>query len=430
MSRPRWDLGHRVAIRRARSLPTAGFASTIRASWRRLHGHIESRVCSTEDTETRRFQKVLVVVVASVGSLATLFNALSLFRADLDAAAWAYVASAVYLLAGVVALLAWPRRYVAVTFVILLDVLIFPALAQVLSGGMASGLYALPWAVFAPLGAALALGGRHAYAHLLLLVATILAVSALEPFAARIGPPVDAAEVLWFNSGSLLSLGAIAGATSLYLLRQVERFRMKADSLLLNVLPDSIAARLKAEEENIADRYESVTVLFADLVGFTPVASGADPEEVVEMLDAIFSDFDELARIHGVEKIKTIGDSYMAAAGIPEAREDHTAAVIDFAVGMLAAVKSRTGLDGQPLRLRIGINTGPVVGGIIGRDRFIFDLWGDTVNMASRMESNGVIDRIQVTEAVREMVGGRYQFQPRGPIEVKGKGLTVTYLLV
>jgi len=401
----------------------------VQSQWRHLYRRIESRVVVEGDSETRRFQKVLVVVVASIGSIATLFNALALFRAGLESAGWAYVASAVFLLAGAVAILVWPHRYVVITFALLVDVLVFPGAAQVLSGGLASGLYALPWTIFAPLGAVLALGGRHALIHLGLFVVTVMGVAALDPLARSVAPRVSPGAIASFNVPSLLSLGAIAGATSLYLLRQVDRFRIQADSLLLNVLPASIAARLKEEKTTIADRFEAVTVLFADIVGFTPLSSGADPEMVVDMLNSIFSEFDDLARAHRIEKIKTIGDSYMAAAGLPEPRDDHTVAAIEFALDMLEVVKSKTGLDGRPLRLRIGIHTGPVVAGVIGLDRFIYDLWGDTVNMASRMESNGVNDRIQVTRAVFDEIGDRYRFEPREPIDIKGKGMTVTYLL-
>lgn len=401
----------------------------MRSWWRHVYRKIESRVVVEGDSETRRFQKVLVVVVASIGSIATLFNALALFRAGLGPAGWAYVASAVFLLAGAVALLVWPYRYVVITFALLVDVLVFPAVVQVFSGGLASGLYALPWTIFAPLGAVLALGVRHAIVHLGLFVVTVMGVAALDPFARNFAPQVTPEAIASFNVPSLLSLGAIAGATSLYLLRQVDRFRVEADSLLLNVLPASIAARLKEEKATIADRFEAVTVLFADIVGFTPLSSGAEPEVVVDMLNSIFSTFDDLAREHGIEKIKTIGDSYMAAAGLLEPRDDHAVAAIEFALDLLEVVQSKAGLEGRPLRLRIGINTGPVVAGVIGHDRFIYDLWGDTVNMASRMESNGVNDRIQVTRAVVDELGDHYRFEPREPIDIKGKGMTVTYLL-
>jgi guanylate cyclase len=369
------------------------------------------------------------VVVAFIGSISTLFNAVPLFGGGLDSIGWSYIASAVFIFAGALALLVKPAAYVPIAFVLLLDVLIFTAIAQVLSGGLSSGLYALPWTIFAPLGAALALGSRHALSQLGLFTVTLVVVAVLEPFSRELATPIDPRVLISFNVPSLLSLGVMAGASALYLIRQVERFRGRADGLLLNVLPRSIAARLKSGEYPIADRVDSVTVLFADIVGFTPLSSGADPGEIVEMLNQVFSDFDVLAKKHGIEKIKTIGDSYMAVSGLSVARGDHARAMIDFAVEMLDGVENRVGLDGRPIRLRIGINTGPVVAGVIGRDRFIYDLWGDTVNVASRMESHGIADRILVTRAVKESVGDAYRFEERPPIEIKGKGLTVTYAL-
>ena len=371
-----------------------------------------------------------MVVVGLFGSAMTLFNAVPLFQGGLEDMAWAYLGSSVYILALALAILAWPRAYAPLAFLLLADVLIFPPIAQVLSGGFGSGMVLMPWTLLAPLGAALALGARAALAHLGLFAVTVVVVAVLEPFSRSIAPEIGSDVLQSFNVPSLLSLGMIAAASSLYLLRQVERFRAQADSLLLHVLPASVANRLKAGEQPIADRYESVTVLFADIVDFTPLSSGADPREIVNLLNGIFSEFDELARKHGVEKIKTIGDAYMAAAGLPEPRRDHTQAVIELALDMLAAVDARRGLDEEPIRLRIGINTGAAVAGVIGRERFIYDLWGDTVNMASRIESSGLPDGIVVTKAVVDRVGAKYQFEARGPILIKGKGMTVTYALV
>jgi urea transport system substrate-binding protein len=199
--------------------------------------------------------------------------------------------------------------------------------------------------------------------------------------------------------------------------------------LLLNILPGSVATRLKESPETIADGFNEVTVLFADIVDFTAMSSNADPVAVVNLLNDVFSEFDELAKKHGLEKIKTIGDAYMVAAGLPEPRPDHTEAIMLFAQEMLEAVERQEGLNGDPVRLRIGINTGPVVAGVIGRQKFIYDLWGDAVNVASRMESNGLTNQIQVTEAVKEKLDGQYAFVAREPIAVKGKGMMVTYLL-
>lgn len=402
-------------------------------AWRNgipLLAAVEKRVGLPGDSSTRRFQKMLVVVVSLFGSVATVFNALPFFAGYLDAMAWTYMTSAVVLFIGAVAILLRPSLYVPATFLILLNVMVVATATQVLSGGFTSGILAMPWTLLAPLGAVLTLGARLALIQLALFVVAVVVAAKLEPFSRSIAPFIFPRVMLQYNVSSLLSLGIIAAAPSLYLLRQVERFREQADTLLLNMLPVSVANRLKTGEAPIADGYDSVTILFADIVEFTGLSAGADPRAVVGLLNEIFSEFDDLAKQHGVDKIKTIGDAYMAAAGLSGSGVDDTEAVIEFAIDLLETVKGKSWPTGEPVRLRIGIHTGPVVAGVIGRERFIYDLWGDAVNFASRMESTGPIGGIQVTEAVRERVAGRYQFERRHEFPIKGKGMTVTYTLV
>jgi class 3 adenylate cyclase len=186
---------------------------------------------------------------------------------------------------------------------------------------------------------------------------------------------------------------------------------------------------LKAGAELIADGFSEATVLFADIVDFTKLAASMPAESVVELLNELFSRFDLAAAQRHIEKIKTIGDAYMAVCGLPEPSSSHIEQTVELAMEMMKIARGLTNEKGVTLRLRIGINTGPVVAGIIGRHKFIYDLWGDTVNLASRMESLGVPDHIQVTSAVFEKVCGRYPFQKRGAIEVKGKGTMETYIL-
>jgi len=212
--------------------------------------------------------------------------------------------------------------------------------------------------------------------------------------------------------------------------RELDLEREKSEQLLLNVLPESIAARLKQTEGVIADGFPEVTVLFADIVDFTGRSERITPEQVVQVLNDLFSAFDRLARQRGLEKIKTIGDAYMVVGGLPEPRSDHAEAVAEMALAILGEVGGRSDPGGQPLQVRIGIDTGPVVAGVIGTSRFSYDLWGDTVNTASRMESHGVPGCIQVTGRAYQRLCDRYRFQRRGPIPVKGKGDIVTYLLV
>jgi class 3 adenylate cyclase len=204
----------------------------------------------------------------------------------------------------------------------------------------------------------------------------------------------------------------------------------RSERLLLNVLPAPIAARLKQAEGVIADGFPDVTVLFADIVDFTRRSERIAPEQVVQALNELFSVFDQHARQRGLEKIKTVGDAYMVAGGLPNPRPDHAQAVIEMAMAMRAEVARRTDPGGQPLAVRIGIDTGPVVAGVIGTSKFSYDLWGDTVNTASRMESQGVAGCIQVTARTYERLKDGYRFERRGPIPVKGKGEIVTYFLV
>ena len=204
----------------------------------------------------------------------------------------------------------------------------------------------------------------------------------------------------------------------------------RSESLLLNVLPAPIAARLKQGEQVIADDFPEVTVLFADLVDFTRRSRDTTPERVVEVLDDLFSALDELAERHGLEKIKTVGDAYMAVGGLPEPRPDHARAVADMALAVREEVPRHLDPDGQPLAVRVGIDSGPVVAGVIGRRKFSYDLWGDTVNVASRMESTGVPGCIQVTDRVYRRLRDGYRFERRGPVEVKGEGELVTWFLV
>jgi class 3 adenylate cyclase len=203
----------------------------------------------------------------------------------------------------------------------------------------------------------------------------------------------------------------------------------KSEQLLLNILPVPIAERLKQGEEIIADSFDEVTVLFADIVGFTKLSEQLEPAELVGNLNDIFSVFDELAKEHGLEKIKTIGDNYMIVGGLPTPRPDHAEAVAKMAIDMQKGIARFNAVRGESLHIRIGMNTGPVVAGIIGTTKFSYDLWGDTVNTASRMESHGVEDGIQVTAATYERLKDKYVFEDRGIIQVKGKGEMKTYLL-
>jgi class 3 adenylate cyclase len=205
--------------------------------------------------------------------------------------------------------------------------------------------------------------------------------------------------------------------------------RDRSERLLLNVLPEDVATRLKHGQETIADSYSEVTVLFADIVDFTSLSARIPPEQLVSMLNRIFSVFDQLAEKYSLEKIKTIGDAYMLVSGLNGPQPNRPEAVAAMAIDMQSALRTLSQITGIDLKVRIGMDTGPVVAGVIGTKKFIYDLWGDTVNTASRMESQGVAGRIQVTQRLYERLTDKYQFEERGPIQIKGKGEMNAYLL-
>jgi class 3 adenylate cyclase len=211
---------------------------------------------------------------------------------------------------------------------------------------------------------------------------------------------------------------------------EIDLERAKSEALLLNILPVTVAARLKADGGAIADAFADVTVLFADIVGFTRMAERLTPVEVVRRLSELFSAFDDLAEELGVEKIKTIGDAYMAASGLSldAARGAH--AMAEMALGMLRRVDEFSGRYADPINVRIGLNSGPVVAGVIGKKKFIYDIWGDAVNTASRMESHGTPGRVHVSRETRQRLESEYVFEARGDIEVKGKGVMQTHYLI
>jgi guanylate cyclase len=293
------------------------------------------------------------------------------------------------------------------------------------------------WGILAPLGALVFSDVRAAarwyVAYVVIFLGSGIAGELLG--GVRPGPPG------WFTT-VMLSLNVVVGGTIVFTLlamfagqrrdavRALRSEQAKSENLLLNILPRSIAEQLKAQTQPIADQFSSASILFADVVDFTPWAESLAPGEVVGILDQLFSHFDTLAERHGVEKIKTIGDCYMAAAGVPEPRPDHAQALALMALDMLDAMRASEGVGELGLELRVGINSGPVVAGVIGRKRLLYDLWGDAVNTASRMESHGTPGRIQITRATYDLLGYEFQCSSRGTIAVKGKGAMEAWYLL
>jgi class 3 adenylate cyclase len=209
----------------------------------------------------------------------------------------------------------------------------------------------------------------------------------------------------------------------------IEAKNRENEELLLNVLPAPIANRLRGGEQRIADGFAEVTVAFADIVGFTAFTSDMPPQDVVTLLNGLFTRFDAAAQEIGIEKIKTVGDAYMAVCGLPEPVANHAERMVRMAIRMVHITREHALEHKVGMKLRVGINSGPVVAGVIGKSKYIYDLWGDTVNLASRMESGGLPDSVQVTRAVYEKLKGQFVFEPRGEIEVKGKGKVEAWLL-
>ncbi len=325
-------------------------------------------------------------------------------------------------------LFAWLKHKRGFKFTQTLLMLVLPFVLQWSLGGFAAGSAVMMWALVAPIIALMLDGPARAmrwfYAFLALTGVSGLIDARVAEHAAALPP----AFVTLFYVITMAAMSSVVFLLLRHFSRQQDEAQRRSEELLLNILPPSIAERLKSKPGAIADGYSDVTVLFADIVGFTDLSARSDPQEIVRMLNGIFSDFDTIAEKHGLEKIKTIGDAYMAAAGLPTPREDHAEAVMEAAIEMLACLDRYQAHDGAPLGLRVGINTGPVVAGVIGKHKFIYDLWGDAVNMASRMESNGVPGAIQVSPATWARVKDKYGFRARGPLQIKGKGEVSTWL--
>jgi guanylate cyclase len=305
---------------------------------------------------------------------------------------------------------------------------VFVPMAGFLAGGITGSSTGLVWAFLIPAYAILALGPHRGTRWFVAYLALVALMVMLDPLAlAWAGPAPYSLQVFGQVQNTVIPL-----TITFLLLRYADIRRLTAearvDELLTNAIPSSIASRLRHGERRIADAYPATTVLFADIVGFTPWAQRTPPERVVEVLDSMFSVFDELTERHGLEKIKTIGDAYMAVAGAPEPRTDHASEAVAVGRAMIVAMADLRARLGVDLEIRIGMASGPVVGGVIGERRLLFDLWGDTVNLASRLESSGIPGRIQVAASTRALLADSVEVEAR-EVDVKGLGHLVAYLV-
>lgn len=342
--------------------------------------------------------------------------------------------SVIYLVAGVPLSAAIPAIYTAATPVNtllfswtrnlgfyrstqLLMFLVLPWLLMMSLGGFRESCVVVIWAALCPLASLLIEDLRDTLLWILGFVALLAASAILQPYLTPAG--LSEAFVNWFfvlNVGAVIT---IAFVLLYYFVGQRNFFQERSELLLQNILPKEIAEALKDEPKTIAAQHESASILFADVVGFTPMAATMTPLALVDLLNEVFQCFDALVEKHELEKIKTIGDCYMVASGVPRSRPDHARVLVQLALDMREAVAERT-FGGRKLAFRIGINSGPVVAGVIGRKKFIYDLWGEAVNLASRMESHGKVGTIQITRKTHDLVRNDYECDARGAIDVKG----------
>ncbi len=388
-----------------------------------------------DDSDDIRIQKGILVAVSSVvGALAVVWGGLYLFLGEPLAGAIPLTYSAASFTS--LAVFSKTKRYGFYKGSQLVLMLLLPFVLQTVLGGFVNSSAVVIWALFAPLGAMFMDGRRRALGWLAAFLGLLVLSGVLTPALRQVNNLGTGTIVTFFvmNTAGVSALSFLLVAyfvserEKAYALLDAEKDR--SERLLLNVLPETIAERLKLDEGVIADHFGDVTVLFADIVGFTPLSSAMDPEEMVSLLNEVFTEFDGLVARFGLEKIRTIGDNYMVASGVPDPRTDHAQAAAEMALSMLDVVDRVVLPNGDRLQFRVGMNSGPVVAGIIGESKFQYDVWGDTVNTASRMESHGVPGRIQITESTYRHLEGRYAMEPRGTIDVKGKGEMETWFLV
>jgi adenylate cyclase len=404
----------------------------------RLQNRVLSRLAElganpNDDEETRRRKALLVLIAILILPISAIWAVLYLAFG-----AWTGWVAVLYAAISVASILVFARNrdFELLLNIQLADIALAPTLSMIAIGGLLPTGGVGLWGILAPLGAlvfrGVGAGIRWFVVWLVLFLGSGLVASLLggqsplpEWFSSlMLGLNVSVGGLIVFT---LLALFAQQRQDALVALRSAQE---RAENLLLNILPGSIAERLKESPHTIADQFPAASVLFADVVDFTPFAEKLPPTEVVGMLDRLFGHFDTLSERYGLEKIKTIGDCYMVASGVPDPRPDHASALALLALDMMAATRPDGAVGDLNLRLRIGINSGPVVAGVIGRKRFLYDLWGDAVNTASRMESHGTSDCIQITRATHELLSDEFVCEYRGRVPVKGKGEVETWYLV
>ena len=309
----------------------------------------------------------------------------------------------------------------------LLLVLLLPFFLMLSLGGFISGSAVILWSLICPLGAMLFDSQRSAMNWFMAFLFLLSLSGIMQPWLVAVNN-LTSTQINLFFVINLAGAGSLIFMMVYYFTGKKNFFQLRSESLLLNILPKEIIDTLKEQHRTIARHYESASILFADVANFTIMSSNMNPSELVELLNEVFSEFDVRAEKYGLEKIKTIGDCYMIAAGVPSPRADHALVLTEMAVEMRSYISSRE-FRGKKLEFRFGINSGPVVAGVIGKKKFSYDLWGDSVNIASRMESLGKSNAIQVSQATYELIKDHFICTQHGAVNVKGKGEMMTWFV-
>ena len=398
-------------------------------------GRISKLATTPEDSEELALQKTLMMggsmMFIPVGMLwGLIYIAFGELRAGLIPISYSLLSlvSVIYF--------TLTRRFDAYRQIQLQLMLFFPFLFMIVLGGFVNASAVIMWSVLSPFGALLFAAPRQGPRLLIAYLLLIVLSGILEPvlhFESHL-PPLLNTVMFVLNVGGVSAISFIllyyfvAGKDRALQLLRVEQ--EKSERLLLNVLPKEIAPVLREGNGRVAERYDSASILYADIVGFTTLSVAMSAEEMVDLLNTVFSHFDDLVQRYDLEKIRTIGDNYMVAAGVPRRCKDHADQLARLALDMAVYIRSLPPQADRKIQFRIGINSGPLVAGVIGKHKFQYDIWGDSVNIASRMESEGVPGKIQISPATRALLSDRFQCEPRGKVRIKGKGEMETWFLL
>jgi guanylate cyclase len=383
-----------------------------------------------------RLRRATLTIASTAVSILAIAWVITYSVVGIPAAAIVAAAYQVTTAVGIV-ILAKTKRFAFLRLSQLVMMLLFPFLIHVSLGGFVASSAVVVWAIQAPLGVVMFEGARRGKPWFLTYAALLGLAGGIEQILASRAPEIPSGIIVGFFVMNILGFSAIAFLALQFFVRERERVlkdleaeQTKSEQLLRQLLPEPIVQRLKENADVIAERFHDATVLVADMVGFTKLTRRTSPERLVSILDRVFSAFDRLVEVRGLEKIKTVGDAYLVVGGFPEPRDDHPEAVAELALEMLAEIEQVGEFVGEPLALRIGIDTGPVVAGVIGKSRFVYDVWGETVNMAHLMQQSGVPGKVQVTPRTHERLQSSFRFTKRRLVRVKGARTMTSYVLV